>query len=256
MKQVLQSLRTGTTEVAEVPCPVPGRGQVLIRSRYTLLSAGTERMLVDFGKAGWVEKARQQPDKVRMVIDKIRTDGLVPTLETVLSKLDAPIPMGYCNVGEIVAVGADVTGLELGERVASNGRHSEFVTVATNLCAKVPASVGDEEAAFTVLGSIALQGIRLVQPTLGEGVVVVGLGLIGLMTVQLLRANGCRVLGVDLDARKLDIARAFGAETVDLRAGVDPIAAAQAFSRGRGVDAVIITAATRSSEPVHQAALM
>lgn len=213
-------------------------------------------MLVDFGKAGLIDKARQQPDKVRMVLDKIRTDGLGPTLDAVRNKLDQPLPMGYCNVGVVDEVGAGVAGFAVGDRVASNGKHAEFVSVPVNLCAKVPEGVSDDEAAFTVLGAIALQGIRLVQPTLGEAVVVTGLGLIGLVTVQLLRAHGCRVLGLDFDKAKLALAQQLGADVVDLSAGVDPVAAATAFSRGRGVDAVIITASTKSNEPVHQAALM
>lgn len=256
MKQILQSLKTGAVSLADIPCPAPGRGQLLIRTSRTLVSSGTERMLVDFGKAGWIDKARQQPDKVRMVLEKVRTDGLMPTIEAVRNKLDQPIALGYCNVGTVMAVGAGVTGFEVGDRVASNGKHAEWVAVPSILCAKVPDGVSDEEAAFTVLGSIALQGIRLVDPTLGEGVVVTGLGLIGLMTVQLLRAHGCRVLGLDYDPAKLELARRFGAEVVDLSAGADPVAAAMGFSRGRGVDAVIITAASRSNEPVHQAAQM
>jgi predicted dehydrogenase/threonine dehydrogenase-like Zn-dependent dehydrogenase len=256
MQQILQNLKTGTTEVANVPCPRAGRGQLLIRTTRTLVSAGTERMLVDFGKAGFIDKARQQPDKVRQVLEKIRTDGLMPTIDAVRSKLDQPLPMGYCNVGEVVEVGAGVTGFSLGDRVASNGKHAEMVAVPVNLCTRVPAGVGDDEAAFTVLGAIALQGIRLVQPTLGEAVVVTGLGLIGLLTVQLLKAQGCRVLGLDFDSEKLALAHRFGAEVVDLGSGADPVAAAQAFSRGRGVDAVIVTASTKSNEPVHQAALM
>ena len=256
MKQILQSLKTGATEIAELPVPAVRRGQLLIGTTQTLVSAGTERMLVEFGKAGWLEKARQQPDKVRMVLDKIKTDGLMPTLEAVFNKLDQPLPLGYCNVGRVAALGAGVDGFENGDRVISNGKHAEVVSVPVNLCAKVPEAVSDEEAAFTVLGAIALQGIRLVQPTLGETVVVTGLGLIGLVTVQLLRAHGCRVLGLDFDPEKLEMARAFGAEVVDLSKGQDPVAAATAYSRGRGVDAVIVTAATKSSEPMHQAALM
>lgn len=256
MKQILQSLKTGATEVAEVPCPSIKRGQLLIRSAQTLVSAGTERMLVEFGKAGWIEKACQQPDKVRMVLDKVKTDGLMPTVEAVFNKLDQPLPLGYCNVGTVLEGGPGVTGFAPGDRVVSNGKHAEVVSVPLNLCVHVPASVSDEEAAFTVLGAIALQGIRLVQPTLGETVVVTGLGLIGLMTVQLLRAHGCRVLGLDFDAEKLALAKSFGAEVVNLAAGQDPVAAAVANSRGRGVDAVIITASTQSNEPVHQAALM
>jgi predicted dehydrogenase/threonine dehydrogenase-like Zn-dependent dehydrogenase len=213
-------------------------------------------MLVDFGKANLLDKARQQPDKVRMVLDKVKTDGVLPTLEAVRNKLDQPLAMGYCNVGTVMEVGAGVTGFKVGDRVASNGKHAEVVSVPVNLCAKVPDGVTDEEAAFTVIGAIALQGIRLAQPTLGEAFVVAGLGLIGQMTVQLLRAHGCRVLGIDLDREKLELARRFGAEVVDLSAGEDPVAAALAFSRGRGVDGVIITASTKSSEPVHQAARM
>ncbi len=256
MKQILQSLKTGATEVAEVPCPTVRRSQLLIHTSHTLVSAGTERMLVEFGKAGWIEKARQQPDKVRMVLDKIKTDGLLPTVEAVFNKLDQPLPLGYCNVGTVLDAGSDIAGFAAGDRVVSNGKHAEVVSVPVNLCAKVPDAVADSEAAFTVLGAIALQGIRLIGPTLGEAVVVTGLGLIGLMAVQLLRAHGCRVLGLDFDAQKLALARQFGAETVDLSTGQDPLAAAQTFSRGRGVDAVLITASTQSDEPVHQAAQM
>ena len=256
MKQILQSLKTGRTEVANLPVPSTKRGQLLITTTHSLVSAGTERMLVEFGKAGWIEKARQQPDKVRMVLDKIKTDGLQPTIEAVFNKLDQPLPLGYCNVGRVADIGKGVAGFEIGERVISNGKHAEVVSVPVNLCARVPESVSDEEASFTVLAAIALQGIRLVQPTLGETVVVTGLGLVGLLTVQLLRAHGCRVLGLDFDRKKLDLARQFGAEVVDLAARQDPVKAAELYSRGRGVDAVIVTAATKSSEPMHQAALM
>jgi predicted dehydrogenase/threonine dehydrogenase-like Zn-dependent dehydrogenase len=256
VKQILQSLKNGKTEVAEVPCPAVKRGHLLVRSSRTLVSVGTERMLVDFGKAGWIEKARQQPDKVRMVLDKIKTDGLMPTIESVLNKLDQPLPLGYCNVGRVLEAGSGLVGYAPGDRIASNGKHAEAVCVPVNLTARVPDNVSDDEAAFTVLGAIALQGIRLIQPTLGETVVVTGLGLIGLVTVQLLRSHGCRVLGLDFDPEKLALARKFGAETVNLAAGEDPVKAAQAYSRGRGVDGVIITAATKSNEPMHQAALM
>lgn len=256
MKQILQSLKTGITEVAEVPSPAVKRGQLLVKSSQTLVSAGTERMMVEFGKASWIDKARQQPDKVRMVLDKIKTDGLQPTVEAVFNKLDQPLPLGYCNVGRVAEVGCGVAGFAVGDRVISNGKHAEVVSVPVNLCAKVPDAVPDHEAAFTVLGAIALQGIRLVRPTLGETVVVTGLGLVGLMTVQLLRAHGCRVLGLDFDKEKLGLARQFGAEVVDLAEGQDPVKAAEIYSRGRGVDAVIVTASTKSSEPMHQAALM
>jgi predicted dehydrogenase/threonine dehydrogenase-like Zn-dependent dehydrogenase len=256
MKQILQNLRTGATELADVPSPALPGGHLLIATSRSLVSPGTERMLVDFGKAGLIEKARQQPDKVRMVLGKMRTDGVMPTLEAVRNKLDQPLALGYCNVGRVLEVGQGVTDFAVGDRVASNGRHAEVVSVPANLCVKVPDAVADENAAFTVLGAIALQGIRLAQPTLGEAFAVTGLGLIGLLAVQLLRAHGCRVLGLDFDRDRLALARQFGAEVVDLSAGADPLSAATAFSRGNGLDGVIITAATRSSEPVHQAAQM
>ncbi len=256
MKQVLQNLRTGKTEIAEVPSPRAAPGQLLIRSSCSLVSAGTERMLVDFGRAGWLQKARQQPDKVRAVVEKIRTDGLGPTIQSVTSKLDKPMAMGYCNVGRVIDVGEGVTGFTVGDRVVSNGPHAEIVSVPMNLCAKVPAGVSDEQAVFTVMGAIGLQGIRLANPTLGECVVVIGLGLIGLITVQLLKGQGCRVLGADFDSSRVQLARDFGAEAVDLGAGQDLIASASLFSRERGVDAVLITAATSSNDPVHQAAII
>lgn len=190
-----------------------------------------------------------------MVLDKIRTDGLAPAVESVLHKLDQPLPLGYCNVGTVLETGAGVSGIRPGDRVVSNGRHAEAVAVPVNLCARVPGGVPDDDAAFTVIGAIGLQGIRLAQPTLGEAFVVTGLGLIGLAAVQLLRAHGCRVLGIDSDPARLDLARTFGAFTANYRLE-DPVAAARAFSRGRGADAVLITASTSSSEPVHQAAQM
>ncbi len=256
MKQIFQDLQDGNTLITDVPCPRLQPGHVLIRTTTSLVSAGTERMLLDFGKANLLDKARQQPDKVRMVLDKIRTDGLMPTIDAVRHKLDQPLPMGYCNAGVVMAVGAGVTEFSVGDRVASNGKHAEMVCIPSNLCAKIPDEVPDDMAAFTVIGSIALQGIRLAQPTLGETVVVTGLGLIGLLTVQLLRAHGCRVLGIDFDPSKLDLAKTFGAETVDLSKGEDPVAAALAFSSGHGVDAVLLTASSKSNEPVKQAAQM
>jgi len=256
MLQLINHLSRGSIELNDVPCPAPNPGSALIRTHRSLISVGTERMLVEFGRANLIEKTRQQPDKVRQVLDKVRTDGLVTTLEAVRAKLDEPMPMGYCNVGTIVEVGSGVGDLRVGDRVASNGKHAEMIVVPKNLCARVPDGVSDEAASFTVIGAIALQGVRLAAPSLGEAVVVTGLGLIGLMTVQLLRAHGCRVFGLDFESDKLELARRFGAEVADLAAGTDPVAAAMEFSRGRGVDAVIITASTKSDEPVHQAAQM
>ena len=256
MKQIIQSFKTGETEVADVPCPQNKAGNLLIGSVTSLVSAGTEKMLLDFGKASYINKARQQPDKVKQVLEKVKTDGLLTTFDAVRSKLDQPLPLGYCNVGIVAEIGEGVDGFEVGDRVISNGFHAEMVRVPKNLCAKIPENVDDQSAAFTVIGSIALQGVRLIKPTLGECVVVMGLGLIGLMAVQLLKANGCRVLGLDFDAEKCDLARTFGAEVVNLSSGQDPVQVAMAFSRNRGVDAVLNAVATSSDEPMHQAALM
>jgi len=254
LKQILQSLKTGVTEVSEVPCPSAKHGQLLIRTSQTVVSTGTERMLVEFGKANLIKKALQQPEKVRMAVDKINTDGLMPTIDAVRSKLDQPLPLGYCNAG--VVLDSNVSEFEVGDRVVSNGNHAEVVRVPKNLCVKIPDEVDDETAAFTVLGAIGLQGIRLIQPTLGEAIIVTGLGLVGLMCVQILRANGCRVLGIDFDSHKCELARQYGAETVDLSKGEDSLIAAQHFSRGRGVDGVIITAASKSDDIMHQSAEM
>lgn len=256
MKQVLQDLGSGATTVVEAPAPQAGAGSVVIRSTVTLISAGTERMLVDFGRASLVQKALQQPEKVKMVLEKVQTDGLLTTVDAVRSKLGQPLPLGYCNVGVVAEAGAGVRGLQVGDRVASNGPHADLVKVGQNLCARIPDAVDDESAAFTVVASIGLQGIRLANPTLGEAFVVTGTGLIGLLTVQLLRAHGCRVLAIDFDERKLELARQFGATTCNPGKGEDPVAAGLAFSRGQGVDGVIITASTPSSDPVTQAARM
>lgn len=256
MKQVLQNLRSGQTIVEDVPAPMVGPGRVLIQTRASLISAGTERMLVEFGKSSLFAKARAQPDKVRQVLAKIKTEGLLPTLEAVFSRLDEPMPLGYCNAGVVLAVGDDIRDLAPGDRVVSNGPHAEIVAVPRNLCARIPDNVTDEQAAVTVLASIALQGVRLIGPTLGECIVVTGLGLIGLTAVQLLAANGCRVLGIDVNPDRLALARKFGAETVDLSAGADPLAAAVAFSNGVGVDGVLIAAASKSNDIMRQAAAM
>lgn len=256
MKQILQSLKDGTTSLEEVPIPHLGSGQLLIRTDTTLVSAGTERMLVKFGKSNWLSKAQQQPDKVKMVLDKARSDGIAATYDAVKSKLDQPLALGYCNAGRVAETGRGVEGFSPGDRVVSNGKHAEYVSVPKNLCAKIPNGVSTEEASFTVLGAIGLQGIRLANLTLGECVVVTGLGVIGLMVVQMLRAQGCRVLGIDFDEGRLALARQFGAETVNPGASEDVLDAASKFSRGNGVDAVIITAATDSDEPMHQAAHM
>src|SRR5438309_4385585 len=256
MQQVLLNIGTGATSLIDAPVPSLQRGHVLIRTQRTLISAGTERMLIAFGRASMFDRAREQPDKVKRILDKVRTDGLMAAIDAVRSKLDQPLALGYCNVGTVIEVGAGVTQFRPGDRVVSNGSHAGVVSVPKNLCARIPDNVEDESAVFTVLGAIGLQGLRLAQPTLGETVVVTGLGLIGLMTVQMLRAHGCRVMGIDYDPQRLEMARQFGACAVDPSAGDDLVMRAVDYSRGRGVDAVIITASTESSEPVSQAAKM
>jgi predicted dehydrogenase/threonine dehydrogenase-like Zn-dependent dehydrogenase len=254
LKQVLQNLSNGKTSLVDIPSPKNIKSNLLIATNRTIVSAGTERMLVDFGKANLLIKAKQQPDKVAMVLNKALTDGLLNTFVAVRSKLDQPLPLGYCNAGEVLESDAD--GFEVGDRVVSNGNHAEVVRIPKNLCAKIPDNVDDESAAFTVLGAIGLQGIRLIQPTLGESFVVTGLGLIGLMCVQMLRANGCNVLGIDFDSKKCALAQQFGAEIVNLSKGENPITVSQRFSKGRGIDGVLVTAATQSDEVMHQSAEM
>lgn len=256
MKQIIQDLKSGATILEEVPVPQVKGGYVLIKTTRSLVSLGTERMLVEFGKANLIDKARQQPDKVKQVLDKIKTDGLQPTLEAVFNKLGQPLPLGYCNVGKVIAVGRGVTEFQVGDRVASNGNHAEYVCVPQNLVAKVPDNVSDDEAAFTVIGSIALQGIRNLNPQLGETIVVVGLGLIGLVAAQLLKANGCNVIGTDFDQQKVDIANHFGVKAINPGRGVDPVKFVEDYTNNIGADGVLITASAKTDEVIHQACLM
>lgn len=256
MKQIIQDLKSGQTILEEVPTPQIKDGCVLIQTTHSLVSLGTERMLVEFGKASLVAKARQQPDKVKQVLYKIKTDGLLPTLEAVFNKLGLPLPLGYCNVGKVVAVGRGTTSFQVGDRVASNGNHAEIVCVPQNLVAKIPDNVSSEDATFTVIGSIGLQGIRLLQPTLGETVVVIGLGLIGLVTAELLKANGCRVIGVDFDQQKIAIAKGKGILTFNPQTDGDIVKSILEETDGIGCDGVIITASAKNDGIIHQAAQM
>lgn len=256
MKQILQNLSSGETLIVESPAPMLLKSSLKIASKVSLISAGTERMLVDFAQSSYIDKARKQPEKVKMVLDKVATDGLVTTYDAVKSKLGQPIPLGYSNVGVVEEISPGVTGFQVGDRVVSNGAHADIVTVKNNLCARIPDNVDDDSAVFTVVGSIGLQGVRLANPTLGESFVVIGAGLIGLLVIQLLKANGCRVLAIDFDEHKLKLAAQFGAEICNPVAGGDALGHAAAFSRDRGVDGVIITASTQSNQPMKQAAQM
>ena len=213
-------------------------------------------MLVEFGKSSLIQKARKQPDKVKMVLDKIKTDGLIPTLEAVFNKLEQPLPLGYCNVGVVIDVGKGVTDFKVGDRVVSNGPHAEFVSVPQNLVAHVPDNVSDDEATFTVIGSIGLQGIRLVSPTIGESVVVIGLGLIGLLTAEILIANGCNVIGYDIDDNKIEVAKRKGIIAFNPTKGYDPVKFVKNKTNEIGADAVIITASAKTNDIISQAAQM
>ena len=256
MKQIIQDLKSGDTILEEVPVPQVKRGHVLIKTHRSLVSLGTERMLVEFGKANFIDKARQQPEKVKMVLDKIKADGLKPTLEAVFRKLGEPLPLGYCNAGEVVAVGPGVSTFKVGDRVVSNGHHAEVVSVPKNLVAKIPEGVSYEEASFTVIGAIALQGIRLLHPTFGETIVVTGLGLIGLIAAQLLKANGCNVIGLDFDQQKVDLAKSWGLKAFNVSGDSNPVEIVENHTRGVGADGVLITASTKSNEVISQAARM
>ncbi|GAB4042405.1 bi-domain-containing oxidoreductase [Spirosoma litoris] len=256
MKQLSQNLKTGETVLENVPTPQVRRGQVLIQTRRSLVSLGTERMLVEFGRASLLDKARQQPERVKQVLEKVQSDGVWPTLETVLRKLDQPLPLGYCNVGKVVSLGEGVTDLRIGDRVVSNGPHAEVVCIPRNLVAPVPEAVSDDEAAFTIVGAIGLQGIRLLNPTLNETIVVIGLGLIGLLTAQLLRLNGCRVIGVDIDELKCQLAEQQGCMVLNSATENDVVNVVLALTNGVGADGVVITASAKTDKLISQAARM
>lgn len=254
MKQILQNFKNGDTFIAESPVPQVLPGHLLIKTKKTLISPGTERMLVEFGKSNLIEKALKEPHRVIEVVNKIKTDGLFSTFEAVNSKLDTPIPLGYSNVGIVEEVGEGVIGFNVGDRVVSNGSHAEVVCIPENLCSKIPENVCDEEAVFTIISSIGLQGIRLLKPQLGEKIVVIGAGLIGILTSQLLNNSGCDVLAVDYDEKKLEILQKHGIATCCINKGQNIIDFANSFSKNRGVDGVIITASSSSNQIISEAA--
>jgi predicted dehydrogenase/threonine dehydrogenase-like Zn-dependent dehydrogenase len=254
VKQLLQRLDSGETLLEEVPVPSVFGPHLLVETRASVVSAGTERMLVEFGRSNIIQKARSQPEKVRQVVDKMRTEGVGPTIDAVRAKLAAPISLGYCQAGVVVEVGARAGGFRPGDRVATNGSHAEYARVPHTLAAKIPDGVTFEQAAFTPVAAIGLQGVRLAEPTLGETFVVIGLGLIGLLTIQLLQANGCRVIGIDRDLDRWRLARTLGATAFE--ASDQVLEQVMASTGGVGADAVLLTLASSSDEPVRQAARM
>ncbi|HEX2122679.1 MAG TPA: bi-domain-containing oxidoreductase [Thermoanaerobaculia bacterium] len=253
MKQLVQNIRTGESIVEDVPAPGVSAGRVLIRVASSLVSAGTERMIVEFGEKSLLDKARSRPDLVRQTLDKAARDGVLATFEAVQNRLDQPMALGYSVAGEVIAVGEGVDGLAIGDRVAAAGAnqavHAEVVSVPKNLVVRLPDAIDFDSAAFTTVGAIALQGVRLADVRLGELVAVIGLGLLGQITVQLLRANGCRVIGLDPQPQRAEMAKRFGAEESVATDDAFRAACARA-SNGRGADAVLITADTRSDGPV------
>ncbi len=254
MKQLFQSLSDGTTYISEIPVPNISKGNLLIKTSCSLLSSGTERMLIEFGKSNLLGKAKQQPDKVKEVLNKLKTEGIITTIDAIKSKLEIPIPLGYCNVGEVIQVGDEVSGFKIGDRVISNGAHAEIVSVPKNLCALIPSEVSNERAVFTVPASIALQGIRLANPTFGEKFVIIGMGLIGLLTAQVLLAQGCEVIGIDNNLSRCKFAEKLGIKSMHNSEGINSIDLLLRKTDNLGFDGALIAASTSSSEPVNFAA--
>ena len=258
MKQVVQYVNTGELKVDDVPTPALRSGGVLVACRYSLVSSGTEKMIIDVAKKSLVGKALERPDLVKQVLHKMKTDGFSTTFQKVKTKLDAPIPLGYSCAGTVIAVAEDVDDFQVGDRVACAGMgyasHAEVVFVPRNLCVKMPDGLDFEDAAYVTLGAIAMQGVRIADVTFGENVMVIGLGLLGQLAIQILKSAGCKVLGVDVDPRKTELAAKLGADAVAVRGKDDVLAIAETLSRGRGMDAAVITAGTSSNDPIELSA--
>jgi len=257
MHQILQNVKTGATTLETVPTPALQPGFVRVRTAASLISAGTEKMLIDLAQKGYLGKAKARPDLAKQVINKARKEGLWNTFQKVMSKMDRPLPLGYSAAGIVEEVGPDVRGLQVGDAVGVAGagyaNHAEVNVIPKNLVAKIPDGVAFGDAAYVTVASIALQGVRLARPQLGEYVAVVGLGLIGLITVQLLKANGCQVIGIDLDETKVALGKELGLDVGVVSSSVDAAGAVDAFTDGRGVDHTLITAATKGNGPIELA---
>jgi predicted dehydrogenase/threonine dehydrogenase-like Zn-dependent dehydrogenase len=254
LKQLLQSLRSGEISIKDVPAPTePKRAGVLVRVHASLISAGTEKMKVDLARASLLDKARQRPDDVKKVLAEIKQQGFWATYQRVMRKLDTPGPLGYSCAGEVIAVSEDVEDLKPGDRVACGGQgasHAEIVSVLRNLCVKIPDTVPFEEACFTTLGAIAMQGLRQANVTFGESVVVIGLGLVGQLACAIAKAAGCVTIGVDLDDHHVEIARKHTATHAFNRNQSGVTESIKTLTNGYGADAVIICAATSSNDPI------
>lgn len=258
MKQVIQSRRTGKLALKDVPVPVVRAGHLLVRTRASLISAGTERMVVDFAKKSLAAKAQARPDLVKKALEKAKKEGLWNTWKAVMARLDEPLPLGYSAAGELIAVGAGLEGaFRVGERVAMAGagiaNHAELNAVPRNLVAKIPDGVSDEDACYGTVGAIALHAVRNMGAGLGDVVAVIGCGLVGQLAMRFLTLAGARVIALDYADDRLHLARTLGAELA-LKPDADAAAAVRGLSDGRGADAVLIAAATASSEPFEVAA--
>lgn len=257
MKQLLQNMKTGATTIAEVPVPTPRAGMALVKTATSLVSAGTERMVVEFAEKNYLGKARSRPDLVKQTLDKAKREGILPTVQAVFNRLDQPMALGYSSAGTIIGLGANMQGFQVGQRVACAGGgfavHAEYNVVPRNLLVPLPDSVDFESAAFATLGAIAMHGFRLAQPQVGERVAVIGMGLLGLLGAQIAAAAGCRVMGIDIDPQRIDLAHSLGLEAVTREGAVD---SAVAFTANRGFDVVLICADTSSNDPVELAGVI
>jgi len=257
MKQLLQNIKTGKSTIEEVPVPTPREGQALVKVTASLVSAGTERMVVEFAQKGYLGKARSRPDQVKQVLDKAKREGVIPTVQAVFNRLDQPMALGYSSAGTIVALGKGMQGVKVGQRVACAGGgfavHAEYNVVPRNLLTPLPKNVDFESAAFTTLGAIALHGFRLAKPQIGENIAIIGMGLLGLLAAQIAAAAGCNVLGIDIDPARLTLASSLGLQAVSRQASEG---SAQAFTSNRGFDVVLICADTSSNDPVELAGVI
>jgi predicted dehydrogenase/threonine dehydrogenase-like Zn-dependent dehydrogenase len=257
MKQLLQNVKTGKSTVEDVPMPAPREGQALVKTEASLVSAGTERMVVEFAEKSLVGKARSRPDLVKQVIEKARREGVVNTAQAAFNRLDQPMALGYSSAGTIIALGKNMQGFKVGQRVACAGGgyavHAEYNVVPRNLLTPLPKNVDFESAAFTTLGAISLHGFRLAEPQIGENVAVIGMGLLGLLTAQIATAAGCHVLGIDVDPARIKLAASLGLQAVRRTDAVD---SSVAFTANRGFDAIIICADTSSNDPVELAGVI